>query len=48
MKERKSMLSITKSMSDKIQICRAIAIIAVVIIHNAPPEIGGGDSEVSG
>ena len=43
MKERKSMLSITKNMSDKIQICRAIAIIAVVIIHNAPLEIGGGD-----
>ena len=41
MKERKNMLSITKNMSDKIQICRAIAIIAVVIIHNAPLEIGG-------
>lgn len=35
------MVEITRNMSNKIQICRAIAIIAVVIIHNCPQEMGG-------
>lgn len=34
-------MNLTNEMSNKIQICRAIAIIAVVIIHNCPQEIGG-------
>ena len=40
------MMEITKNMSNKIQICRAMAIIAVVVIHNAPPEIGGGNNKM--
>lgn len=35
------MFKLTNEMSNKIQICRAIAIIAVVIIHNCPQEMGG-------
>lgn len=35
------MIEITNNMSNKIQICRAIAIIAVVIIHNCPQEYEG-------
>lgn len=35
------MFKLTNEMSNKIQICRAIAIIAVVIIHNCPQEYEG-------
>ena len=35
------MLNLTNEMSNKVQICRAIAIIAVVIIHNCPQEYEG-------
>lgn len=34
-------MNLTNEMSNKIQICRAIAIIAVVIIHNCPQEYEG-------
>lgn len=34
-------MNLTNEMSNKIQICRAIAIIAVIIIHNCPQEYEG-------
>lgn len=40
------MFKLTNEMSNKIQICRAIAIIAVVIIHNCPQEMGGDSGKV--